>query len=211
MSQELLEPLDLRTPLETYASIFPLLNVLRTEIKCPVPLNTSTTPALLSGSGVLDSSSFTRYRELWRWIERLLWRGIILSCKQCSEQETVNSLLWTFLDHYRACSIYWPANFRTNHRSTIAVLHLRALILRARGSAPIHPTARDVGKAPAWLSTARSVAQDYRSVISVSTRFPKAGVRNVNVEEFVDLCVAVWEEGGALGDQSGWVIDVRCN
>lgn len=30
----------------------------------------------------------------------------------------------------------------------------------------------------------------------------------MKVEDFVDLCVAVWEASGAVGDHAGWVIDV---
>lgn len=40
-------------------------------------------------------------------------------------------------------------------------------------------------------------------------RFPQARERNVKVEEFVDLCVAVWKASGAAGEHAGWVIDVR--
>jgi hypothetical protein len=29
------------------------------------------------------------------------------------------------------------------------------------------------------------------------------------VEDFVDLCVAVWEAAGSVGEAAGWVIDVR--
>ena len=51
--------------------------------------------------------------------------------------------------------------------------------------------------------------QEYRSVLDVSTRFPRASERNVLVEEFVDLCVATWEASGAVGEHAGWVVDVR--
>ena len=62
---------------------------------------------------------------------------------------------------------------------------------------------------PSWLPEARSVIQEYRSVLNVSTKFPRAGERNVLVEEFVDLCVATWEASGAVGERAGWVLDVR--
>lgn len=46
-------------------------------------------------------------------------------------------------------------------------------------------------------------------MLNVSTKFPRAGERNVLVEEFVDLCVATWEASGAVGEHAGWVLDVR--
>jgi len=62
---------------------------------------------------------------------------------------------------------------------------------------------------PSWLPEARSAIQEYRSVLNVSTKFPRAGERNVLVEELVDLCVATWEASGAVGEHAGWVLDVR--
>lgn len=49
---------------------------------------------------------------------------------------------------------------------------------------------------------------EYRDILRATTKFPKAGTPNVAVEEFVDLCVTVWESDGAIGDNAGWVIDV---
>lgn len=46
-------------------------------------------------------------------------------------------------------------------------------------------------------------------MLNVSTKFPRAGERNILVEEFVDLCVAIWEASGVKGEHIGWVIDVR--
>ena len=53
------------------------------------------------------------------------------------------------------------------------------------------------------------MVHEYRAILDATTKFPSAGEHNVPVEEFVDLCVAVWEAGGAVGDQAAWVIDVR--
>jgi hypothetical protein len=66
----------------------------------------------------------------------------------------------------------------------------------------------EVGKLPRWLHSARAVIQEYRAILSVCTRFPRARERNVKVEDFVDLCIAVWEASGAMGGYAGWVIDV---
>ncbi|KAL4247865.1 hypothetical protein ABKN59_007479 [Abortiporus biennis] len=87
---------------------------------------------------------------------------------------------------------------RPEYRSTVLTIHLRALILRARS--PLKP--------PRWISGARSIIQEFRGILSVSTHFPRAGERNTRVEDFVDLCVAVWEADGAIGEYAGWVLDV---
>ncbi|TFY78584.1 hypothetical protein EWM64_g5428 [Hericium alpestre] len=62
--------------------------------------------------------------------------------------------------------------------------------------------------APAWLPAARRAVREYRDILSVCTHFPRAGERNIKVEEFVDLCVAVWVASGASGEHAGWVIDI---
>ncbi|KAJ7577917.1 hypothetical protein C8J56DRAFT_969997 [Mycena floridula] len=195
---------DPNVALRSYSAAFPLLKLAETEIGTivsPMP------------SGKIDFTSYTRFRELWRWVERLLWRAIVLASQtfdihhdhrdaECPESDS----LWTWLTHYSACSAYWPSNFRTAHRSTISVLYLRALVLRY-ALPPANPTTELV-KPPPWLHTARSIIQDYRAILSVCTRFPKAGERNVKVEDFVDLCVAIWEASGAVGAYTGWVLDV---
>lgn len=208
MSHEKLSPSEPEKALQTYNTAIPILTIVESEIPRTLPA---------TGTGKLDFSSFTRFRELWLWIERLLWRAIILASRTCALSHIQNQttedtkLLWKLFSHYRTCSIYWPNKFNTEHRSTVAVLHLRALVLRARilsSSAP-ERSSLDVDKPPpGWLSDARSVVQEYRAILGVSAGFPKAGARNVKVEDFVDLCVAVWEAGGAIGDHAGWVIDV---
>ncbi|EEB98972.1 hypothetical protein MPER_01424, partial [Moniliophthora perniciosa FA553] len=105
--------------------------------------------------------------------------------------------------------VYWPSEFRTSHRSTISVLYLRALALRYRSThVPAQTSISESPKPPAWMHTARSVVQEYRAILSKSTKFPRAGERNYKVEDFVDLCVAVWEASGGIGDYTGWVLDV---
>jgi hypothetical protein len=94
------------------------------------------------------------------------------------------------------------------------VLFIRALVLRIRLKehlplalhAYFRPSNPDV---PVTASTiARRAIQDYRDILSAITRFPKAGERNVKVEELTDLCVAVWEAGGSKGGDAAWVMDV---
>lgn len=141
-----------------------------------------------------NTASFTKYRELWRWTDRLLWRAIVLSAKHRAVEQTI-PILRTYTLH----SVHWPETFQSEHRSTICSLYLRALLLLSPNP--------DVPKAT-WTHEIRSVVNEYRAILTVTTHFPSAGERNVLVEEFVDYCVAAWESGGAIGDQAGWVIDV---
>lgn len=154
--------------------------------------------------------SFLKYRELWRWVERLLWRSAILSSRHRSPEEAM-----IVFRAYAVHSTHWPASFQAKRRATTCALYLRALIILA-SSIP-----RDIGqKGPqrvlfpnkmTWNHEVRSLVLEYRSILSVSTRFPSAGERNVLVEEFVDYCIAAWEAGGSIGDQAGWVLDVSFN
>jgi len=258
MSFELQHPTDPHMALNAYSQALPLFAALRAEFS-PKTLPRSHTEYPL----------FSQLREMWRWVDRLLWRAVILSAKTCDilidehhtskntvSSETENSL-WVWFGHYTTCSSFWPPTFRTAHRSTVYALHLRALVLRfgvlasppSDGIAPVYApyTKKSVSQSssaptsappsrPAtassstppnsnfesnsfpllhrptrsnWTSVARSIAQDYRAILSASTRFPRAGERNIRVEEFVELCVKVWEASGAIGEQAGWVIDVR--
>ena len=201
MSQEKLSPMEPEKALGAYCTVLPLLVIVESEIPSVLPANTTPT-GVENGAGKLDFSSFTRFRELWLWIERLLWRAIILASRTCVLNEGEEGTLWKLFGHYRTCSVHWPTKFNMEHRSTVAVLHLRALVLRTqiRGL--------DSDKPPSWITDARTVIHEYRAILSVRTRFPRAGERNVKVEDFVDLCVAIWEASGAIGDHAGWVIDV---
>ncbi|KAF7329082.1 hypothetical protein MKEN_00168700 [Mycena kentingensis (nom. inval.)] len=197
MANEKLYPSELDKALAVYSSALPLLSITESE------LVSVSTP--ISSTGKLNFTTFTRFRELWRWVESIIWRAVSIGAKICDiHREDAHNVIWTWLTHYSTCSSYWPSNFRTTHRCAISVLYVRALVQRnATTSAP-----SDLGKPPPWLHTARSVIQEYRAILSVCTGFPKAGERNTKVEEFVDLCVAVWEASGAVGDYAGWVIDV---
>ncbi|KAI0072606.1 hypothetical protein K474DRAFT_1711463 [Panus rudis PR-1116 ss-1] len=196
MSHERISSTSPQVALQAYLTALPLLKSISTDIPCSLPANTS--------AASTDPGSFMRYRELWRWTERLLRRAIILSARirDLSEATDAPDSIWALFNYYSACSAHWPPSFRPEHRSTVLVLHLRALILRARRSTP----GKD--KSRRWISTARSIIQEYRAILSLSTQFPRAGERNVKVEDFVDLCVAVWEADGAVGEYVGWVIDV---
>jgi hypothetical protein len=92
-------------------------------------------------------------------------------------------------------------SFRPQHRSTISTLYLHFVIAQANAAGG---PGSDMGT-PSWLPEARSVIQEYKSVLDVSTKFPRAGERNVLIEEYIDLCVAIWETSGAVGEHVGWV------
>ncbi|PPR04627.1 hypothetical protein CVT26_015006 [Gymnopilus dilepis] len=264
MSQELLHPTDLRVALKEYNAALPLFAALRSEF---APKNL---PLSSSSTGNTEFTLFAQLRELWRWVERLLWRAIVLSAKvsdifidqdqspaatpPASNAQALGSI-WVWFGHYTTCSALWPATFRTHHRSAICVLYLRALVLRfgtlasapSPGSAPVYAPPKKSPSATAsaattrpstslshsapnntstsstasptsfhpqapthstWTSVARSVVQDYRAILNASTTFPRAGERNYQVEDFVELCVKVWEAGGAIGEQVAWVIDI---
>ena len=197
MSHERISPSEPELALNAYLTALPLMKVVTSDIACTIPTKST------SGGG--DPGSFVRYRELWRWVERLLRRAIIIAARTIDLTSTdEQTSIWPLFYYYRACSAHWPPTFRSEHRSTVLVLQLRALILRSRS----YNTPALKAKAPRWVSSARSVIQEYRNILTVSSHFPKAGEKNTKVEDFVDLCVAVWEADGAIGEYAGWVIDV---
>ncbi|KAF9560412.1 hypothetical protein CPC08DRAFT_665457 [Agrocybe pediades] len=262
MAHELQNPTDPSVALKAYGQALPLFSALRSEF------SPKTLPKAPS-NGSTEYPLFSQLREMWRWVDRLIWRAVVLSAKICDvfaddhnsstsrkslgSSEAENSL-WTWFSHYTTCSSFWPPSFRTSHRSTVYALHLRALVLRfgvltsqpLEGFAPVYapytrkpglnsnpnsaPPSRPATASSAtaanlnfeantfpllhrptrsnWTSVARSIAQDYRAILSASTRFPRAGERNVKVEEFVELCVKVWEASGAVGEQASWVIEI---
>jgi len=192
MSHEKLHPSDLQGSLDIYLSASILIDTLEADIP-----HTAPTP----GSPNPQPASYTQYLELWRWVERLLWRTIVIAVRTTMDELTLSALF----RQYFACSSHWVSSFRSQHRSTVSTLYLHFVISQA------HATKRPSSDTspPSWLPEARSVIQEYRSVLNVSTKFPRAGERNFLVEEFVDLCVATWEASGVMGEHVGWVIDVR--
>ncbi|OAX33790.1 hypothetical protein K503DRAFT_725395 [Rhizopogon vinicolor AM-OR11-026] len=194
------EKLKLSEPekaIQVYSSALPLLSMIEFEI----PRTFTTTHS--------SPASFANYRELWRWTERLMFRAISLLSRVCCLDDK-NGLIWTMFTHYHACSAHWPTKFRAGHRSTVAVLYLRAFIIRFQTSSTTATPSFSLQseKSSQWLSTARSVINEYRTILDSSTSFPRAGERNVKVEDFVDLCVAVWETSGAMSDRVHWVLDI---
>jgi hypothetical protein len=77
-----------------------------------------TTPSRLP-PGKLDNSPFTQLPELWRWVERLLWRAICLSSLTCNihasqDNDNEEGCLWMWSDKYTVVSASWPPTFRTD-------------------------------------------------------------------------------------------------
>ena len=192
MSHEKLHPSDLQGSLDIYLSASILIDTLEAEVPRTAPTASSPNP---------QPSSYTQYLELWRWVERLLWRTVVVAVRVSTDELTLSALF----RQYFTCSSHWIPSFRPQHRSTVSTLFLHFVISQARAAKGSSP---DFGP-PSWLPEARSVIQEYKSVLNVGTKFPRAGERNVLVEEFVDLCVATWEAAGAVGEHAGWVIDVR--
>ncbi|KAG6819512.1 hypothetical protein H0H93_011170 [Arthromyces matolae] len=198
--QEKLNPSNPRVILTAYCASLPLFATLATMFSN----STSSTSNL-----PLNTKIFSQNRELWRWVERLLWRAIIVSSAISQEATPIPCEdVWTWLRHYSACSIYWPATFRTWHRSTISVIYLRATIIQHHPVHSLSPPPRKTENEKPWLHAARIVVNDYRAILGACSSFPSAGERNVRVEDFVDLCVGVWEAAGASGTGAGWVLDV---
>ncbi|KIL58581.1 hypothetical protein M378DRAFT_86295 [Amanita muscaria Koide BX008] len=211
LSYENLSPSDPQKSLSSYGAALPLIKVAASEFAFNRP--TSPTAPSFRPS---EPTPFMRFRELWRWVDRLIWRAIVICARTSNvlndDTESVDSL-WTWLQLYLACSVNWTPNFRSAHRSTISIIYLRALVLRhgqSLSSLPLSttPVSSRAKKLPPWFAIARSVISSYRDILQVSTKFPRAGQHNVKVEDFVDLTAAVWEAVGAYGEHAAWLIDI---
>jgi hypothetical protein len=167
--------------LASYELALPLLD----ELSVPRVPSTSTSPT--------PDPSFTKYRELWHWVERILWRVSVLA----SKRSYIHTAL-AYLRKYNSFTLYYPAFFRSGHRGVVTMLHLKALF----------DTIGEGKPKLSWVTEARTLMEEYRIILAVCTSFPKAGERNWKVEEYCDGIVAVWERSGADGMDSRWVIDV---
>ncbi|KAI0300126.1 hypothetical protein B0F90DRAFT_1848180 [Multifurca ochricompacta] len=209
MSFEKITPAETSRILSAYLVATQALPIIESNISRSFPPN-----LLHIGPGHPNSPSFTRYRELWRWTERLLRRAIITASRVCSLNDAQEAVLWTLFSQYQTCSAHWPPAFRAEHRSTIATLFIRALILRARlsGHPPpslfVHLRTGTLDVPVTTSMVLRRAIQDYRGILNASTRFPKAGEHNVKVEELTDLSVAAWEACGTKSGDAAWVMDV---
>ncbi|KAI9464782.1 hypothetical protein F5148DRAFT_1276411 [Russula earlei] len=212
MSLEKIRPTDTSTVLSVYLSVTKILPTIEGYISRSFPPNPLHAPS--SSTGHSNNPSFTRYLELWRWVERLLRRAIIAASRTYSLNGPQEAVLWSLFSQYQTCNKYWPPTFRSKYRSTVMVLFVRALVLRTRPTGHL-PTAlhshfrSENSEIPVTASmVGRRAIQDYRDILNASTRFPKAGECNVKVEELTDLCVAVWEASGCKSGDAGWVMDI---
>ncbi|KIY66738.1 hypothetical protein CYLTODRAFT_423141 [Cylindrobasidium torrendii FP15055 ss-10] len=135
---------------------------------------TSAIPVLtLVENEVVVLAQFREHQDLWRWTVILLWRATMLS--QGDKD---------WLERYERCSAGWWAadagNWMVREREAVCVVYLRS-------------------KLPGW----RRIVSEYRAILDVTTSFPRAGQRNTRVEEFVEMCVAVWERVGGT-----WISDI---
>ena len=173
--------------LVAYEAALPLLQSLRMAQSTP------------SQPAVQPHPSFAKYRELWRWGERLLWRAGCLASKYASIQRSM-AVFRVYAMHAQ----FFPPTFRPNHRGVVTALHLQGLLLTSPGSAMAPQNQTKL----AWITEARTLLGEYRLVLSACTVFPRAGERNTKVEEYCDALIAVWERSGARGKEAGWIIEV---
>ncbi|CAE6507377.1 unnamed protein product [Rhizoctonia solani] len=137
-----------------------------------------------------EQGIFESRRELWRWVEMLLYRASIVSAIYQSPDDALK-----FLRIYSVFAAVWPATFRPNHRATLYTLYIRTLCIT------------DTRGTPTWRDEARKITLEMRAVLGQTTTFPRAGQINHKVLDFVDGVVALWEAGGELEEDAGWVID----
>ncbi|CAG7854617.1 SubName: Full=Uncharacterized protein {ECO:0000313/EMBL:CCA68643.1} [Serendipita indica DSM 11827] len=171
--------------LSVYEAALPILQSLRLP-HTPASQNDAVDP------------SFIKYRELWRWAERLLWRASCL----VSRFAPIDRALTVFRV-YSNHAQYYPPTFRPNHRSIVSSLYLYALLLTYPGSEQAIPGVTRLS----WITEARTLLGEYRLVLAQSTVFPRAGDRNIKVEEYCDGVMAVWERAGANGKEAQWAIE----
>ncbi|CCO30293.1 hypothetical protein BN14_04320 [Rhizoctonia solani AG-1 IB] len=138
-----------------------------------------------------EQGLFEARRELWRWVEMLLYRASIVSAIYQSADDALK-----FLRVYSVFTSVWPATFRPNHRATLYTLYIRTLCIS------------DTRGTPAWREEARKVVSEARVVLGSTTIFPRAGQINHKVLDFADGVMALWEAGGELEEDASWVADV---
>ncbi|KAG8875781.1 hypothetical protein FRB97_004721 [Tulasnella sp. 331] len=173
---------DLESALKAYDVGIPLLDRLAVSRANP--------------QGKVKSDLFVKYRELWRWAERIFRGAVVTAAKIRSTTEALR-----YLRLYSLYSSHWPTTFRPICRSVMGTLHLRALCLSPPNSGP------EALSQQAWRSESRRVAAELQGILGVITEFPRAGEVNHKVLDFVDLCMAVWQKGGSAESECAWIID----
>ncbi|KAF8674602.1 Tetratricopeptide repeats protein [Rhizoctonia solani] len=136
-----------------------------------------------------EQGLFETRRELWRWVEMLLYRASIVSAIYQTPDDALK-----FLRVYSVFSSVWPATFRPNHRATLYTLYIRTLCIS------------DTRGTLTWRDEARKIVSEARVVLNSTTIFPRAGKINHKVLDFADGVVALWEAGGELEEDAGWTL-----
>ncbi|KAG8746469.1 hypothetical protein FRC10_004909 [Ceratobasidium sp. 414] len=138
-----------------------------------------------------EKGVFEEKRELWRWVEMLLYRASVVSATYRSSEDALR-----LMKIYCVVAVHWPASFRPHHRATLYTLYIRTLCLT------------DTRGTLTWRDEARRTANEMRAVLGSTTVFPHAGKVNRKVLDFVDGCVALWEAGGEHEEDAAWVVDI---
>ncbi|KAF8752891.1 Tetratricopeptide repeats protein [Rhizoctonia solani] len=87
-----------------------------------------------------EQGLFETRRELWRWVEMLLYRASIVSAIYQTPDDALK-----FLRVYSVFSSVWPATFRPNHRATLYTLYIRTLCISdTRGTLTWRDEARKI-------------------------------------------------------------------
>jgi hypothetical protein len=171
------------------------------------------------------SAAFKEYRELWRWVERLLRRRCVIASRRLCvtlcfvwrylliSNSPVDGAI-SYLNTYRNYALKWSPGFRPYGCGTVLSLQLRALCLHPPFPPPTslsinNNSARSISSSrTAWHRDAQDCAQYYQKVLETHITFPRAGERNDVVNDFVDMCMAIWERGGCMESEAAWVTEV---
>ncbi|KAF8321268.1 hypothetical protein DL93DRAFT_2052034 [Clavulina sp. PMI_390] len=163
-----------------------------------------------------DAASFRDQRELWRWVERLLRRRAIVASQRLPVEVAL-----PYLKIYRDYAYRWPPTFRPIGAAAVFSLYLRGLCLAPPFPRPTSlsisnstslpsPTSGSVvaARRKTWYQDAHECAEQLQKTLEASTVFPRAGEVNWDVNDFVDLCMGIWERGGCDEQEAEWIIDV---
>lgn len=170
---------------------------------------------------------FREYRELWRWVERLLRRRCIIASRRLYaplstwsddaihrfSRSTVDGST-PYFKTYRDYAPKWTPGFRPYGCGMILSLQLRALCLHTPFPRPTSlsinnsSTRCKSSSQTSWHRDAQDCAEYYQKVLEAHVTFPRAGERNDVVNDFVDMCMAIWERGGCLESEAVWVTEV---
>lgn len=108
----------------------------------------------------------------------------------------------------------WSPGFRPHGCRTALSLQLRALCLHPPFTPPTslsinNNSTRSISSSrTTWHRDAQDCARYYQKVLESHITFPRAGERNDVVNDFVDMCMAIWERGGCMESEAPWVTEV---